>query len=491
MKGKKLLSILALSLSVLLMACGSETPSGNSVSAAQTIGLEGVSIDFEDGNLGFVTEASSLKGGDPVELTVEELNGSKALKTTNVFGKKELYLGFDVETLLGENVKDVATIQFTIGVTDEVFNPVSGNVYAYVGKDNEERVLGSYSVYLDTYNPKTVSFEMKDSFEPGAFNYIIISKEDNAEDFPSDITIDNIGFFDKDGNVIKADTTLEANAHSPLNDAPVDRARLAVGREFDMEGTYGGDWGSTLTIPAEYFDNAEGNVNVTLSIGIESGREYYLIAPIPADNWNNKLKEEDVIEMNFADDGILYHLQKDGFIKLDDWASNAISFTITKDAAKRYVDGGGMTFQIYGIKVFKAVVSHDSQVAVMNGTYGGDWGQTSVIPAELFANATGDIKVSVDIYFEPGKEYYVMAPIPNTDWSHKFKEEGFSDMKIDEPGEQYHLQPDGFFGFDDHETDILEFTITKDTADVLANGGGLTFQTYGITAASALITPVK
>lgn len=360
MKLRKCLLILGTALSVGLTACGAnETVSDNtaaSVSEDSAEALSGVSIDFENEKFSFATECSMLRGEDPSELSVEELYGSKALKIANVEGKEKVFVGFDMDALLGDRIADVQYIQFEVGVTDSTFNAVSGKLYTYTGEKNTESEIGTYAVYLDTDNPKTVKFELGEHFVKGAGNYIIISKEDNAATVPSDIMIDNIGFFDADGNIIEADASAEIGEGSPLYVAVSTAGQDGI-FVYSMEGSYNGDWKSTANIPSEAFANAKGDVRVTLNFTLEEDHDFFLFAPISPAKWDDKFKDEDFIDLDVDVDAGGYHLQEDGFISIDDFELQSISFVLSNDAAKKLAEYG-LTFQIHGVTASAATIEH-------------------------------------------------------------------------------------------------------------------------------------
>ena len=129
------------------------------------------SIDFEDGNFAFTAIKT---GADKSNLSVADFAGSKALKAENVDGKN-MFVAINVDALLGDNVANLASIQMDIGTesADGQFYSSSGFIYSYTGDDNSEVKGKAWSVYLDTANPKTVTFDVSGAgFVAGIYDII-------------------------------------------------------------------------------------------------------------------------------------------------------------------------------------------------------------------------------------------------------------------------------------------------------------------------------
>ncbi len=169
------------------------------------------SVDFEDGKFAFAAVNTSVGGADPSVLSVGDFKGTKGLKVENTAGGN-MFVGINVSALLGDKVADLAEIRMDLGTENaDKFAASSGTLYCYVGDDNHEFKAGNWSVYLDTQNPKTAKFDVKDAgFVAGKDNYIVLSKEtDNSKTTPSNLWITSMAFLDKDGNTITADTSAE------------------------------------------------------------------------------------------------------------------------------------------------------------------------------------------------------------------------------------------------------------------------------------------
>ena len=188
-----------------------EAPADDAADATDAAATGEVSVDFEDGVFGFVGMDTSIAGNaDQSVLSVEDYNGSKALKV--VPQGKVPYVAFQVDAMLGDNLANLKTIEMTVGTEspDGKFYATSGNIYAFVGEDNAKLSSG-WSVYLESANPKTVTYTLPDDTALVAGNYIAVSLEtDNgsAEGAgQATMWIDNVVFKDASGNVLTADTS--------------------------------------------------------------------------------------------------------------------------------------------------------------------------------------------------------------------------------------------------------------------------------------------
>ena len=112
MKARKLLAmILSLIMVLSLAACGTPAPAETTAPATEAPVVETEpavvevpkSVDFEDGNFGFVALYEGMANADASTIEVVDYNGGKALKVTNGSGKVP-YVAIDVWSLLGEAV---------------------------------------------------------------------------------------------------------------------------------------------------------------------------------------------------------------------------------------------------------------------------------------------------------------------------------------------------------------------------------------------------
>ena len=199
-----------------------ETSQTEEAGEAEETTSAAASIDFEDGVFGFMgVDKTVNRSGDDSVLSVTDYAGSKALKVETQ--GKAPFVGIQVDALLGDKVADVKTVEFTIGTEnpDGEFGACSGVIYAFLGEDNE-RNEDQWSVYLETANPKRVTYTVPDGKTMAAGNYMVISLEtDTAKDkgaAAANMYIDDIAFLDASGNVIAADTSAEYAAVEEGND---------------------------------------------------------------------------------------------------------------------------------------------------------------------------------------------------------------------------------------------------------------------------------
>ena len=266
MKAKKILALsLAATMTFAMTGCGgSKETAATTEPAAETettqdaaeetqedaaqeqesAGAGEASIDFEDGVFGFAgIDKTVNSAGDDSVLSVEDYNGSKALKVSRQ-AAKAAFVGFQADALLGASLGDVATIEMSIGTEnpDGKFGACSGNIYAFVGEDNT-KTNNAWSVYLEDDNPKMATIELSDKLVEG--NYIVVSLEtDTAADkgaAPANFYIDNIAFKDASGNVLSVDTSAEYVSA----DTGVDRSNLCALKdavEFEGFAVSGDGW---------------------------------------------------------------------------------------------------------------------------------------------------------------------------------------------------------------------------------------------------------
>ena len=170
------------------------------------------SVDFEDGNYGFVALYEGMANADASTIEVVDYNGGKALKVTNGSGKVP-YVAIDVWSLLGEAAANVATINMTMGIEnpDGEFYACSGQVMLWNTKELSKSTY-DWSVYLENKNPKLASIVLKDqAFSADVAPIMVVSlNTDNgatAGAANANLYIDDITFLDASGNVVEADSS--------------------------------------------------------------------------------------------------------------------------------------------------------------------------------------------------------------------------------------------------------------------------------------------
>lgn len=255
--------------------------------AADAAAVEGASVDFEDGNFAFVKVRSD---GDKSNLSVTDFNGSKALYAENVDGSN-MFIGINVSALLGDKVADLATINMDLGTASKggEFNASSGVLYAYTGADNEQVKVGPWSVYVETANPKTATFDVSGAgFVAGADNYIVISKETDNGDVPGDMYIDNIQLLDASGSLLTADTAAEFGDPANFGSSGVDRANLfGLTHEVVFEGfaTKADGWAQDgFDMPQEIIDALVPGSVVEINYKSDTGH-MWLVMPDSEAGW--------------------------------------------------------------------------------------------------------------------------------------------------------------------------------------------------------------
>ncbi len=296
---------LAAAMALSMAACGGDDKSADSdaVTEAVETGTEQtaasedtaqeetgeVSIDFEDGAYGFAgIDKTVNSAGDDSVLSVEDFNGSKALKATAQ--GKSMYIGIQVDALLGDDVSKVATVEMSIGSEnpDGTFYSTSGCVYAFLGEDNSKDYT-EWSVYLEDANPKTVTYTVPDGQSFTAGNYMVVSMEtDTGRDkgaAPANMYIDNIVFKDASGNVLTADTSAEYVAADTGEDRS-NLSGLADAVEFEGFSTSADGWAQAgFTMPQEIIDALVPGSVVEISYSSENG-DIWLVMNEAAVGWS-------------------------------------------------------------------------------------------------------------------------------------------------------------------------------------------------------------
>ncbi len=250
-------------------------------------------IDFEDGNFAFLGISTATGDADASVLSVEDYNGSKALRVD--VKAKTPYVAFNVEGLLGENLEKVASITFDVGAelgSDGKFYAQSGKVYT-VTDGGDTKVGYDWSVYLKNKNPKTAKVTLKDVFfTNGQGDAMMITKEADAfvdsDKFPGeeprDIYIDNIKFLDKEGNALPLDLTAVWTAP----DTGVDLSNLSVltgAVELPGMTVEGGAWSQNgVEMSPEFLAALVPGSVVEISYESEDG-DIWVVMPWSAAGW--------------------------------------------------------------------------------------------------------------------------------------------------------------------------------------------------------------
>lgn len=220
MKGKRILICILSGIVILTFsACAGNkqqvmTEEKKEETKEEQIPLQEVSIDFEDGNMSFVALYTRPENADYSLLKIVDYNGSKALKVTNAEGKTP-YVAFDIGSMLGTKVENVASIEMTIGTEYATgkFSALSGYIISWTGANLVE-CKDPWAVYIESRNPnKAVSkIDADEKFVADANNIFLVTIDtDNGlieGNGNANLYIDNVKFLDALGNVIKADTSV-------------------------------------------------------------------------------------------------------------------------------------------------------------------------------------------------------------------------------------------------------------------------------------------
>lgn len=293
----------------------------------------GYVADFEDGNYGFIAVKESMANSAQVELSVVDFKGSKAVKAEASDTSKVPYVAIDISSLAGDAIESVRSIEMDLGLlgADGNFYAASGSCFIYTGEENKETET-SWSVYLDTKNPRRVTFTIAadQAFAAGAKNIIMLTKKtDNAVDSGSYSTlyIDNIVLKDADGNAVAVNAA--AGFDAPDGFADQDWSNLVQVKDevilAGMEGTTGGSWWPASGIStdpnqpdANYVDPASFGPGMIMTIymsfdssgmddwqkNIKLVGQYWTVegSEIPAPNWE-AFSVQDVAELTVGTDG--------------------------------------------------------------------------------------------------------------------------------------------------------------------------------------------
>lgn len=294
----------------------------------------GYVADFEDGNCGYIAVKESMANSAAVELSLVDFGGSKALKVDASDTSKVPYLAIDISSLAGDAIESVRSIEIDLGAlgADGKFYAVSGSCFLYTGEDNKE-TEATWSVYMETKNPKRAVFKLADdqAFVAGAKNIIILTKKtDNAVDAGSYsiVYVDNIELKDAAGNAVAVNSAASFNA--PDGFADQDWSNLVPVKDevilSGMEGTSSGWWpGSGISTDpnqegANYVDAASFGPGMIMTIymsfdaaSLEDWQKHIKLvgqywpvenSDIPAPNWES-FSVADVADLEVKDDGTM------------------------------------------------------------------------------------------------------------------------------------------------------------------------------------------
>ena len=221
------------------------------------------SIDFEDGQMGFVEVYSAPANAADVELNVVDFGGSKALEVKNLTGKVP-FVGIDVSSLCGADTAKIASVSMKLGVSyeDGSFSACAGKITTWTGEDLVQTGY-DWSVYMESKNPKVATVDVSGvPFVADAKNIMVLSLEtDNGIDAGhgnATLYVDDITFYDASENVLTADQSVAFAAPAGYSDSGRDSSNLfAVKNAVEFEGfqTSADAWTQAgFTMPQEILD---------------------------------------------------------------------------------------------------------------------------------------------------------------------------------------------------------------------------------------------
>ena len=255
---------------------------------------QGVSVDFEDSNIGFVKLYTREVNADHSELSVVDYHGSKALYVQNVEGKNP-YVAFDISSMLGEDVAKVASIEMTIGTEHSTgaFSAISGHIVSWAGAELTE-YKDVWSVYMADKNPNRAIAKIGagEEFVSDASNIIIVTIDtDNGlteGNGNANLYIDNICFLDAEGKVLQANTTVEFVAPNGFESAGKDLSNLVEMTdtvEFEGFQMKEAGWAQNgLEMPQEIIDALVPGAVVELEYKSDNG-DIWIVMPDAQVGW--------------------------------------------------------------------------------------------------------------------------------------------------------------------------------------------------------------
>lgn len=167
-------------------------------------------VSFEDGNFSFTTYNDADWTGDKDGVvSVASKFDSQALHVTRPNGGTPA-VAIDLVSLLGDNAEKCKKISLDVGVDcGDTFTAMSGNVVVYAGETNAE-IDTAWSLYKADAAMKTVTVDLGENvLVAGATNYLTFSDITDAATSPAPICIDNIIFYDADGNALPVNTGVD------------------------------------------------------------------------------------------------------------------------------------------------------------------------------------------------------------------------------------------------------------------------------------------
>ncbi len=343
------------------------------------------SVNFEDGNLGFVALYEGMANADASTYEIVDFNGSKALKVTNGSGKVP-YIAIDVWSLLGENAANVATIEMSMGIEnpDGEFYACAGEMMLWNTKELSKTKLG-WSVYLEKKNPKTAVFKMDPangvvfSADVAPIAVITLSTDNGATAGVANANffIDDIRFLDADGNLIAADTTVAFAAPDGFSGAK-DMSNLAylsastVALE-GMAGISGGAWSQNgVDITPEFLAALVPGAVVEIEYSSTTG-DIWVVMPDSAAGWM-RINPDNGVTVTYNNSKNIAQLTYEQFVSV-------LGEDTSTWGARLQCESSG-DWEVYSVKVgTNSGLKHSATATVVHegSVTGGAWGQSDII----------------------------------------------------------------------------------------------------------------
>jgi hypothetical protein len=379
-----------------------------------------VSIDFEDGLIGFagIDKVVNPSSDDSV-LEIGTFNGSQALKVTSTQGKS-VYLAIAADALLGDNISSLSTVEMSIGIEnpDGTFQSASGNIYGLVGENNDQ-TSEAWAVYLETVNPKTVSYTVPDGYTFGEGNYIVVSLEsDTGKDSgatPAVMYIDDIAFKDASGNVLTADTSAEY----VVADTGDDRSNLfALSDAVEVEGSSasGSGWSQVDVVTLDDTTTAalQPGCVIEVSYSSESGN-MWLVFPDSAAGW----MRVGVGDCDGSGQGYSYVNGSKNIAQVDyDTIAEYLGEDVSTWGGRIQCESDG-EFEVYSVKIGQKAPNYalTGAVELEGSNFSGDgWGQNGVEMGEDFiSKLVPGSAIEIDYTSETG-EIWLVFPWSDAGW---------------------------------------------------------------------------
>ncbi|MBP3610427.1 MAG: hypothetical protein J6J42_08845 [Lachnospiraceae bacterium] len=391
-------------------------PTATPVPEPQNVTIEGASVNFEDGNMGFVAAYMQHATSADVELSIVDFNGSKALQVTNLNGKVP-FVAIDATSLLGANVANVAGVELVMGIShpDGSFNAVAGKIMTWDNDNKKEVEIADWSVYMAKKNPKVTKVDFTNSFSADVSNIVMFSlKEDNGAAKAGNATmyIDDIRFYDKDGNTITADTTVAFVEPEGFSGGGADYSNLYLVQnavEFPGFATSAGAWAQAgFDMPQEIIDALVPGSVVEISYKSDDGA-MWVVMPGAAVGWSR-----------VADGGKSYTNNSKNVCQVTYEQIAAVCGEDKSTWGTTMQCEGSSNWEVYSVKVGTAVNRVDAAAAVEFDGFtasAGAWTQAGFdMPQTIIDALVPGSVIEIDYSSEDGAMWIVM-PGAAVGWS--------------------------------------------------------------------------